>query len=121
MPEKILKVHPADNVLVALQDLAEGETVHYQGDSITLKEPVPGKHKFFIIDRIPGDTVIMYGVTVGTIVQPVRRGSRMTVDNTRHAADAFAYRGYQYQWTAPDASKFAGRTFKGYVRDDGRV
>ncbi|HEV7333619.1 MAG TPA: altronate dehydratase family protein [Flavisolibacter sp.] len=121
MPEKILKVHPADNVLVALQDLPQGETVSFHGDSITLKEPIPGKHKFFTHDMSKDEKVIMYGVTVGTIQQPVQKGSRMTIDNTVHAADAFAYRDHQYRWVAPDVSKFAGRTFKGYVRDDGRV
>lgn len=121
MPEKSLKVHPADNVLVALQDLQAGETIVYQDESIPLKEPIPGKHKFFTKDLSPGDRVIMYGVTVGTIQQPVEKGSRMTVENTHHAADAFAYRAYRYQWTPPDVSKFVNRTFRGYVRDDGRV
>jgi altronate hydrolase len=121
MAEKYLKVHPADNVLVALQDLPQGETVLYQGLSLTLKEPIPGKHKFFTQSMAAGDKVIMYGVTVGTIQHPVEEGSRMTVDNTHHAADPFAYRDYRYHWTAPDVSKLADRTFKGYVRDDGRV
>jgi altronate hydrolase len=63
----------------------------------------------------------MYGVTVGTVQEPVQQGARMTVNNTKHAADPFAYRDFHYQWTAPDVSKFAGRTFKGYVREDGQV
>ena len=121
MFEKILKVHPSDNVLVALQDLPQGETVFFSGETIILKEPIPRKHKFFTQDIAKGGKVIMYGVTVGTIQHPVLKGSRMTVDNTQHAADAFAYRDHRFQWTAPDVSKFTGRTFKGYVRDDGRV
>lgn len=121
MPEKYLKIHPADNVLVALQDLPQGETVWFQGLSITLKEPIPGKHKFFIQSLAPGDKVIMYGVTVGTLQCSVEEGTRMTVDNTHHAADPFVYRDCRYQWTPPDVSKYAGRTFKGYVRNDGRV
>ncbi len=121
MPQKILKVHPSDNVLVALQDLSQGETINYQNEVIELVEPIPGKHKFFTKDLATGDTVTMYGVTVGTIVTPVQKGSRMTVENTRHAADAFAYSGHHFQWTAPDVTKFANRTFKGYVREDGRV
>ncbi|MDQ3278712.1 MAG: altronate dehydratase family protein, partial [Bacteroidota bacterium] len=121
MPEKILKVHPADNVLVALQDLPQGETIQFNNDVFTLQEPIPGKHKFFTRDFANGEKVVMYGVTVGTIQVPVRKGSRMTVENTKHAADPFFYRDVHYQWTAPNVSKFAGRTFKGYLRDDGRV
>ena len=37
---KILKVHPNDNVLVALQDLAEGQTVTYNGVDYILLEPI---------------------------------------------------------------------------------
>ncbi len=44
----------------------------------------------------------------------------MTVDNTKHAADNYAYRNYQYQWTPPDVSLFKDRTFNGYRRDDGK-
>ena len=28
MKHNVLKVHPSDNVIVALQDLAKGETIH---------------------------------------------------------------------------------------------
>ncbi|HMP86142.1 MAG TPA: UxaA family hydrolase, partial [Lacibacter sp.] len=38
-----------------------------------------------------------------------------------HAVQPYAYRGVQYHWTAPDVSRFAGRTFNGYHRSDGRV
>lgn len=121
MSEKILKVHPVDNVLVALQDLPQGEKIMYDNETIELKEPIPGKHKFFTEDIQKGDKVIMYGVTVGTVQEAVQKGERMTVNNTKHAADAFRYREATYQWLPPDTTKFVGRTFRGYVRSDGRV
>ena len=31
MSEKVLKVHPSDNVIVALQDLPKGENVRFNG------------------------------------------------------------------------------------------
>ena len=43
---RILQVHPNDNVLVALQDLKSGETLEFNGQSYTLLEDVPAKHKF---------------------------------------------------------------------------
>jgi altronate hydrolase len=121
MSERILKVHPADNVLVALQDLPQGTIIHYNNSDIELQEPIPGKHKFFTEDVQQGDRVIMYGVTVGTVQQPLLRGSRMTTDNTKHAADPFSYRGVVYNWMPPDVSAFSQKTFRGYVRKDGRV
>jgi altronate hydrolase len=121
MNVKAIKVHPADNVLVALRDMDAGDLITWENEPIHIQEPIPGKHKIFLKDLKVGDRVTMYGVTVGTLKKPVTRGSRMTVENTEHAADAFYYRGVVPQWQAPDVSKFAGRTFKGYVRDDGRV
>jgi altronate hydrolase len=121
MKQKVLKVNPNDNVLVALQDLAEGEQVVYNGVSYTAKNIIPAKHKFFTQDMQQGDEVIMYGVLVGKAQTFIPQGSRMTTSNVKHAADPYHYRGSNYKWQAPDVSKFEGRTFNGYHRSDGRV
>ena len=121
MKHRVLKVHPADNVLVALQDLKKGETIRYNDRDYVLQDDVAAKHKFFTEDMHTGDKITMYGVLVGKIQFDVKAGSRMTTDNTRHAADPFTYRPFHYQWTAPDVSKFRGRSFNGYHRADGRV
>lgn len=121
MKHRVLKVHPNDNVLVALQNLTKGETISYSGKDYVLREDVPAKHKFFMQDMYAGDKITMYGVLVGKIQFDVPAGSRMTTDNTKHAADPFTYRPFHYQWQPPDVSKFKGRTFNGYHRSDGRV
>lgn len=38
MKQTMLKVHPKDNVLVALKNLSKGETVRYNGESYTLMD-----------------------------------------------------------------------------------
>ncbi|GAB4094023.1 UxaA family hydrolase [Flaviaesturariibacter terrae] len=121
MSARVLKVHRADNVLVALQDLARCEQVTYEGKSYTLVDDIPAKHKFFMQDMAAGDAVIMYGVLVGKAQYDVPAGARMSTENTKHAADPYDYRGVSYEWKAPDVSKFQGRTFNGYHRPDGRV
>ena len=121
MAELVLKVHPNDNVIVALKDLKKGQTVQYKGEDIVLQDDVNAKHKFFTNDMQAGDEIIMYGVLVGKAQNFIPRGGVMNTDNTRHAADPFEYRPYHYQWTPPDVSKFEGRTFNGYHRKDGRV
>ncbi len=118
---KFLKIDPADNVWVALTDLAAGETVHVNGMDLQLTEPIPAKHKFYESDMQVGAEVKMYGVLVGTIQQNVVAGSRMSTDNLKHAAEPFAYRDVHFEWKAPDVSKFAGRTFNGYHRSNGAV
>jgi altronate hydrolase len=121
MKQIVLKVHPKDNVLVALRDIPKGEAITYNGDTYTVQEKIPAKHKFFTADMNAGDKVIMYGVLVGKTQNPIPSGGLMTTSNVKHAADPYEYRPFHYEWHAPDVSKFKGRTFKGYHRKDGRV
>ncbi len=121
MKQKILQVHPKDNVLVALQNLAKGEEIFFNNKKYTLTEDIPAKHKFFMQDMNTGDEIIMYGVLVGKAQNAIAKGSRMTTENTKHAADDFVYKPYHYEWSAPDISRFENRTFNGYHRSDGRV
>jgi len=121
MVTRILKIHPNDNVLVALQDLAKGETIIYDGHEYTLQDDIHAKHKFFMQDMNPGDPIMMYGVLVGKAQHFILKGGLMDTENTKHASDPFEFRPYHYEWHAPDVSKFEGRTFNGYHRSDGRV
>jgi len=121
MKQVVLKVHPKDNVLVALQNLAKGERVAYMGEEFILQDAVPAKHKFFTTGMNAGDPVIMYGVLVGKAQTAIPKGGRMTTENIKHAAEPYAYRNAKYEWHAPDVSKFKNRTFNGYHRNDGRI
>ncbi len=121
MGNNILKVHPKDNVVVALQDLKKGQEVSLNGVMYTVKEDIAAKHKFFENDMKTGDAVIMYGVLVGKAQHDIAKGSRMSTENIKHAAEPYYYRESHYEWHAPDVSKFNGKTFNGYHRSDGRV
>ena len=119
--KRFLQIDNRDNVLVALQPLQKGEQVLFNNATIILQNDIAAKHKFFINDMQTGDEIIMYGVLVGKAQNPIPAGGLMSTENTKHAAADFGYRGAKYQWSAPDVSKFANRTFNGYVREDGRV
>ncbi|HPG10357.1 MAG TPA: altronate dehydratase family protein [Chitinophagaceae bacterium] len=121
MKHRVLKVHPKDNVIVALANLAKGESIPFEGTDYVLTENIPAKHKFFMQDMKPGDEVIMYGVLVGKAQTEIAKGSRMSTENIKHAAEPYDYRNAKFEWHAPDVSKFKGRTFNGYHRSDGRV
>ncbi|CAN5810737.1 hypothetical protein BH11BAC3_BH11BAC3_05650 [soil metagenome] len=73
---KILQIHPADNVLVALSDLEKGAVIEFENNAYALLEPIPAKHKFFMQDMQQGDAIKMYGVTVGKVLP-----TRYYVDN----------------------------------------
>jgi altronate hydrolase len=118
---KVTKVHPDDNVLVALSNLEEGETVSYNGSTFTLPARVPAKHKFVTTDLNPGDEVKMYGVLVGKAEKPIQKGGVITTSNLKHASSGFEIAERKLQWKQPDVSKFAEKTFMGYHRADGKV
>lgn len=121
MKHKVLKVHPKDNVIVALTNLSKGETISFEGAEYLLPEDIPAKHKFFMQDMKTGDEVIMYGVLVGKTQKDIIKGSRMSTENIKHAAEPYDYRNVKFEWQAPDVSKFKERMFNGYHRTDGRV
>lgn len=121
MKQRVLKIHPGDNVLVALAALEKGTVVSFEGTDYTLQEDIPAKHKFFINDMRNGDSVIMYSVLVGKTQNDIPRGHRMTTENTKHASGGYDWRNVTYEWQPPDVSAFKQRTFNGYHRSDGRV
>ena len=122
MIHKVLKVNPIDNVIVALRDLTQGETIEFEGESYVLPHTVYAKHKFVTHDLNVGDSVMMYGVLVGKATQAIKRGEPITTYNLKHASEAYSTSKRQpYSWTPPDVSKWAGRTFKGFRRADGKV
>ncbi len=121
MKQQVLKVHPKDNVLVALTDLKKDDIIEYGGETFVLQDDVKAKHKFFTTDLKQGDKVIMYGVLVGTAQKDIAKASWMSTENIKHAAEPYFYRNTNYKWTAPDVSKYAGKTFNGYHRSNGDV
>src|SRR5437868_14872202 len=102
MKQKILKVHPADNVLVALTNLGKGETVTYNGEEYLLTDNIPAKHKFVTEELKAGDAVTMYGVLVGKAQQDIAKGGIISTANLKHAAEPYHYRQFDYKWTPPD-------------------
>jgi altronate hydrolase len=108
-------------VIVALSNLSKGTTVSFEGAGYLLQEDIPAKHKFFMQDMKAGDDVIMYGVLVGKAQTGISKGSRLSIQNIKHAAEPYAYRAAKFEWKKPNISRFVQKTFNGYHRTDGRV
>ena len=121
MSMSVLKIHPADNVIVALKHLTANSEVELDGECFMLLEDIQAKHKFYTEDLELGSPVFMYGVLVGKVTKSVKKGELMSTQNLKHAADPYAYRNHQYQWKAPDIQKWKDKTFMGYFRKDGSV
>jgi len=117
----VLKVHPEDNVLVALANLLKDEKVVFEGQEYTMEETVKAKHKFATVDLAVGDSIIMYGVLVGKAQKAIKKGGLISTENVKHAANDFTVGERHTKWAKPDVSAFRGRTFNGYHRADGSV
>ena len=121
MKNNVLKVHPEDNIIVALRDLEAGTQVQLDGKTYDLLDKIPGKHKFTTKTFDVGDEVIMYGVLVGKATQYIPKGCRITRENLTHATQNFDKVEPKTGWSAPDVSEFKNRTFNGYHRAGNKV
>lgn len=116
-----LRIHPEDNVLVALRDLQAGTTIEMGEISFPLLQDVPAKHKF-TLSALPKDgAVYMYGVLVGRVNEEVQQGTLLHVNNLRHDADDFRLGERKLEWHQPDVSRFRNKTFRGFHRSNGTV
>ena len=121
MNARVLRLNAKDNVLVALSDLCQGEETPFGGHTYRLKTDVPAKHKFATAEIEKNGAVVMFGVLIGKAMEPIAVGERVTTRNTHHEAAAFHEKTEQYQWRAPDVTKWKDREFLGCHREDGQV
>lgn len=121
MSNSFLKIHPKDNVVVALKDLPKGKKISIDNQHFELLQPVKAKHKFLISALKQGEAVCMYGVTVGLVNQNLPAGELLTTENISHKTDVIHQRKENLNWQKPDISKFESRTFMGYHRSCGQV
>ncbi|HTE34686.1 MAG TPA: altronate dehydratase family protein [Chryseolinea sp.] len=122
MTARFLKIHPADNVYVALTDLKAGESLLLpDGKKLKLVDDIPAKHKFTERALQPDDEVLMYGLLVGKSVRSIPEGGVIGTHNIKHKSAPYSGRTKKYHWTPPDVSKYRNKTFMGYHRADGQV
>ena len=123
MRNKVLKVYPSDNLIVALQTLEQFEEVVLDGEKYILPNAIETKHKFVTHDLNVGDTATMYGVRVGKAIQKIKRGEQITTFNLKHESEEFSIKNRvpKNDWLSPDISKWKNRTFLGYHRSDGQI
>ncbi|MDR2353431.1 MAG: altronate dehydratase family protein [Deltaproteobacteria bacterium] len=117
-----LKIHPSDNLAAALINLKKGALICLDDLEITLNTDVPAKHKFTLEDVYVGGILTMYGTIVAKALCTIPCGTLVTTDNIKHHASVLEQKNSgSYRFRPPDVSSWKDRTFKGYLREDGRV
>ena len=62
---KLIRIHPDDNVAVALTDIKAGESAALDGMSVTAVGDVARGHKLALRDIAEGEPVVKYGNPIG--------------------------------------------------------
>lgn len=117
----LIKIHPKDNIAIALVDFAAGAQVAFEGRPLIFLDPIRAKHKIALEDLNGGDAIHMYGVLVGKAVGAIPRGSLLTTQNVKHQTEPTRGRTQHFSWTPPPVDHWKERTFMGYHRPDGQV
>lgn len=121
MQQKLIKVHPEDNVAIALVNLVQGDGIHFEGEEIIILSNTKAKHKITLVNLEKEDKIFMYGVLVGKAVSQINRGDVLTTENVKHQSSPVKEKTGSAFWTIPDVTHWKDRTFMGYHRSDGQV
>jgi altronate dehydratase len=76
-----LVLSPADEVAVALRDLAPGETIELADRALRVHDPVPAGHKLAIGAIGRGALVHKYGEPIGRATEDIAAGEHVHVHN----------------------------------------
>ena len=120
MPQPdVLLLNPADNVCVAVRNLAAGTPITAGGLANSLAEPIRQAHKIAIREIAVGQPVVKYGQTIGFAAQKIAPGQWVHTHNLTPGEFA---RDYAKSTAVPaDLTPITDRTFRGYPRADGRA
>ena len=111
-----IRLHPQDNVAIALADLQPGFTLP---EGVTLAQPVPRGHKIALAPIAPGANVVRYGQIIGAATQPIAPGEHVHSHNLGMGAHDTDYAFSTDLRPLPPVE--APRTFDGFRRQDGQA
>lgn len=116
----ILKIHENDNVAVAVDTINLGETVKVDSVSIKAVEKIDKGHKIALCDIKQGENIIKYGFPIGHATTDIKTGEWVHSHNVKTNLSEIS--SYEYNPNLSNAKKTkTDRTFKGFVRENGRV
>jgi hypothetical protein len=79
----LLLLHPDDNILVARRDIAAGERVQLDGETVVIPAAVELGHKL-ARRALPAESrVLKYGAPIGSLTLAVGRGEHVHMHNLR--------------------------------------
>ncbi len=77
----VMMISPQDDVAVAIEPVATGETVLVNGQELVALEAIPIYHKIAVRDIPKGSKVRKYGEHIGEALCDIARGAYVHVHN----------------------------------------
>lgn len=116
----LLKIHPSDNVAVALQPICKGEKQQVDGTVLIAVEDIPPGHKVALCDIANNQNVIKYGSPIGHSCRDIKKGQWVNEHNLKtnlSGTQEYTYTPQRFEQRFRDE----GLTFMGYRRRNGEV
>ncbi|MBI9057484.1 MAG: altronate dehydratase [Labilibaculum sp.] len=118
--EKLLKIHPSDNVVVATTIISKGEIINIDNITVKVNEDIPSGHKIAIANISKDENLIKYGNPIGYALIDIQIGDHVHVHNVKtNLSDCMTYE-YHPKFQELDIAPL-NKTFKGYKRKNGDV
>ena len=116
-----IRVHPDDDVAVALQAIEIGEIVEVAEAKVAARDSIGTGHKIALRDLGAGEMVRKFGWPIGRTRMPIAAGAHIHTHNLQTLLSGLE--GYCYDGPAatPSLPSAGSQSFFGCVRDDGRV
>jgi altronate hydrolase len=121
MDRTYMRIHPADNTLIALEHLVKGTVITVEDRTFHLLDDIPVAHKFALNEIPVGSDIVKYGSAIGIATEHIRQGSWVHTHNTRTKLEGLNTYTYTGQSVKKIPSERKNDTFLGYRRKDGRV
>ncbi|MDR3142489.1 MAG: altronate dehydratase family protein [Tannerellaceae bacterium] len=115
-----IQIDPADNVVVALENLSKGHPLHINGITLVLQQDIPAGHKIALRHFNTGDCIVKYGYPIGHATQPVVAGAWVNEKNITTNLGGLQDYDYHPQ-PAPVLPGKEELSFKGYRRKNGEA
>lgn len=115
-----IKINPADNVVVCLRPVRQGETLDVDGRRVEVLQDTPAGHKVLLADVKAGTDIIKYGYPIGHAREDLRRGQWVNETNLKTNLSGtldYEYRPVNEELRIPREDL----CFKGYRRSSGEV
>lgn len=121
MKPALFRINAEDDVAVALQEIAAGETVQVAEQEFQSAEAIPFGHKMALREIRQGAMVRKYGYSIGKAAKDIRPGEWVHSHNLKTGLNGKIE--YIYQPAAPNSPdvKEVRKTFDGYRRANGSI